>query len=67
MEKNGALDHLKAEDETIVSEIIALIHEVYNTNEYLKKQQVANARDDQAVQVLPTPQGPRSASCKRFG
>ena len=27
MEKNGALDHLKAEDETIVSEIIALTHE----------------------------------------
>ena len=29
---------LKAEDETIVSEIIALIHEVYNTDEYLKKE-----------------------------
>ena len=37
MEKNGALDHLKAEDETIVSEIIALIHED-NTDEYLKKE-----------------------------
>ena len=37
MEKNGALDDLKAEDETIVSEIIALIHEVYNTDEYLNK------------------------------
>ena len=34
MGKNGALDHLKAEDETIVSEIIALTHEVYNTDEY---------------------------------
>ena len=37
MEKNGVLDHLKAEDETIVSKIIALTHEVYNTDEYLKK------------------------------
>ena len=32
------MDHLKAEDETIVSEIIALTHEVYNTDEYLKKE-----------------------------
>ena len=38
MEKNGALDHLKAEDKTIVSEIIAMTHEVYNTDEYLKKE-----------------------------
>ena len=30
----SALDDLKAEDETIVNEIIALIHEVYNTDEY---------------------------------
>ena len=37
MEKNGLLNNLKAEDETIVSEIIALTHEVYNTDEYLKK------------------------------
>ena len=38
MEKDGALDDLKAEDETIVSGIIALTHEVYNTDEYLKKE-----------------------------
>ena len=38
MEKNGLLNDLKAEDETIVSEIIALAYEIYNTDEYLKKE-----------------------------
>ena len=36
MEKSGLLDELKAEDENIVSEIIALTHEVYNTYKDLK-------------------------------
>ena len=38
MEKNGLWNDLRAEDETIVSEIIALTHEVYNTDEYLKEE-----------------------------
>ena len=37
MEKSGLLNEQKAEDENIVTEIIALIHKVYNTDEYLKE------------------------------
>ena len=38
MEKNGALNGLKAEDENIVRDIIAVLHEVYNTDEYVKNE-----------------------------
>ena len=37
MDLGQVLDHLKAEDENIVRDIIAVLHEVYNTDEYLKK------------------------------
>ena len=37
MEKSCLLNEQKAEDENIVTEIIALIHNVYNTDEYLKE------------------------------
>ena len=37
MEKSGALNELKANDENNMTEIIELIHKVYNTDEYLKK------------------------------
>ena len=34
IEKSGSLNDLKADDETIVSEIIALTHEVHNADEF---------------------------------
>ena len=37
MDACDVLDHLKAEDGNIVRDIIAVLHEVYNTDEYLTK------------------------------
>ena len=52
MEKNGALDDIKAEDETIVSEIIALIHEVYNTDEYLRRDATEISEREKSIKDL---------------
>ena len=46
MDVRQVLDHLKAEDENIVRDIIAVLHEVYNTDESLARKKGATATKD---------------------
>ena len=63
MEKSGALNELKANDENNRTEIIELIHKVYNTDEYLKRRGLGFRNTKFLSKISKNPLDCRKLSC----